>query len=60
MLRQRRQRPHQDFKSNYFKRKDDRFYYCREPGQIKQNCPKWRKRKSQRNEDQKSLGAWEK
>lgn len=36
MLRHSRQIPQQDFKSNDFKRNDDRFYYCREQRHIKQ------------------------
>ena len=35
MLRQRRQIPQQNFKTNEFKRNDDRCYYCGEPGHIK-------------------------
>uniref|UniRef100_M1E0R9 CCHC-type domain-containing protein n=1 Tax=Solanum tuberosum TaxID=4113 RepID=M1E0R9_SOLTU len=57
ILRQRRQRPQQDLKNNDFKRNDDRCYYCGKPIYIKQNCPERRRRKNQRNEDPKSLGA---
>lgn len=44
ILKQRRQRPQQEFKSNDFKRNDDRCYYCEELRHIKQNCPKRRRR----------------
>lgn len=56
ILRQRRQRPQQDCKNNNFKRNDNRYYYCGEPGHIKQNFPTRRKRNNRRIEDQKILG----
>jgi len=57
MLRQRRQRPQQDFNNNDFKRNDDQCYYCGKPGHIKQNCLEWRRRNNRRNKDPKSIGA---
>lgn len=35
MLRQRRQRPQQDFKNNEYSRNDDRCYCCGKPGHIR-------------------------
>ncbi|KAH0755142.1 hypothetical protein KY290_025412 [Solanum tuberosum] len=58
MLIQRRQRPQQEFKSNNFKRNNDRCYYYGKPGHIKKNCPE-RRINNRRNEDPKSLGAWD-
>ena len=40
VLRQRRQRPQQEFGKNEFQRNDDQCYYCGKLGHIKKNSPK--------------------
>ncbi|KAH0679865.1 hypothetical protein KY284_020950 [Solanum tuberosum] len=58
MLRQRRQRPQQEFNNNEFKRNDDRCYYCGKLGHIKQNCQERKRRNNRRNDDPKNVEAW--
>ncbi|KAH0646552.1 hypothetical protein KY284_034436 [Solanum tuberosum] len=58
MLRQRKQRPQQESRNNSYSRNDDRCYHCGKPGHIRQNCPEIKRKNYRRNDNPKSLGAW--